>query len=68
MTPGIYDLQLNVPGLAQLALAELQLTGINADAVQQRLENLKLGGLLIEAGGQVTRTATATTGVAGCAE
>lgn len=50
---GIYDLQLNVPGLAQLALAELQLTGINADAVQQRLENLKLGGLLIEAGGQL---------------
>src|SRR5690606_18112687 len=50
---GLYDLQLNAPGLAQLALAELQLTGINADAVQQRLENLKLGGLLIEEGGQV---------------
>lgn len=50
---GLYDLQLKAPGLAQLALAELQLTGINADATQQQLENLQLGGLLIEAGGQL---------------
>ena len=50
---GLYDLQLNAPGLAQLALAELQLTGINADATQQQLENLQLGGLLIEAGEQL---------------
>ena len=45
---GLYDLQLDLPGLAQLSLAELLLAGINADATQQQLDNLQLNGVLVE--------------------
>ncbi|QQD21354.1 DUF748 domain-containing protein [Oceanospirillaceae bacterium ASx5O] len=45
---GLYDLQLDMPGLVRLSLAELLLAGINADAVQQQLHSLQLNGMLIE--------------------
>src|SRR5690606_11826340 len=45
---GLYDLQLDMPGLVRLSLAELLLAGINADAVQQQLHSLQLNGVLVE--------------------